>query len=158
MSRQVLPFFKELCRDEGFGVGEAVEMFMEAALQSKSVKFALDGAARLSESQKHADTIHLETKIADLKSLIEAGRIEFGEALMSGVYKEKEVMGAVDSILRILPRIEDKPVKTKLLKQLRRQCGMLGKRESSMLGKGVFLARCPRFCGRSLLALFSSVG
>lgn len=108
VDRHLLPSFKQLCQAEGFGIGEAVEGFMEAAVQARSVRVALDGAERLSEAQKLADLLYLKTRTADLKSLIGAGRIEFKEVVMSRVYREKEVVGAVDSILRVLPRIENK--------------------------------------------------
>ncbi len=113
IDRHVLPRFKELCKCEGFGPGEAVEGFMKAAVYSKSVKLALDGAIRLSEAQKSADIALLKSKLVRIRSLVDAGRIEMKTALPRIiVHAGVQVKREADAILNVLPRIED-PVLTK---------------------------------------------
>lgn len=108
VDRHLLPSFKQLCQAEGFGIGEAVEGFMEAAVQARSVKVALDGAERLSEAQKLTDMVFVKARISDLESLMEAGRTEMkNSGPLNRVWREEAVKEAVETVLRVLPRIED---------------------------------------------------
>jgi hypothetical protein len=115
-----LPSFKELCRSEGFGPGEAVEQFMKAAVHSKSVKLALDGAIRLSEAQKTADIALLKSKLSSVRSLVDAGRVEMQTAIFprTMVYTGGQVKREADAILNVLPRIEDPTIIKEALKHL----------------------------------------
>ncbi len=112
VDRRVLPLFKKLCRDEGFTLGRAVEEFMEASIEGGSVSVALNGAKKLTDSQRQADLRVAKSKVMDLRSLLETGRAEMRAFHpIAPVQREESVGQVVESLMRILPRINDERVR-----------------------------------------------
>ncbi len=108
VDEKLLPRFRELCRNEGFGMGEAIEKFVRVTVEGGSVKTALNGAARLTAAQKEADRATLRTMMLDLAGLIEAGRVEMkSHNPFATAHQTSFIRNIVDSMLGILPRIDD---------------------------------------------------
>ncbi len=108
VDEKLLAPFKELCEVEKFGMGEAVEKFIRAAVEGRSVKTALNGATRLTAAQKEADRTALRTMMIDLGGLVDAGRVEMkSHRPFATANQAISVKTIVDSMLRLLPRIDD---------------------------------------------------
>jgi len=104
----VLPAFKKLCFSENYSPGAAVERFMKAAVEAKSVAIALNGAAAFSVAQKEADRLALIRMITDIESRIESARIKLAKSdPFHQTFEEAGLKGVVDEVERVLPRIED---------------------------------------------------
>ncbi len=114
--------FKKLCHDEGLTLGRAVEEFMQASLESGGVNVALNGAKRITEAQRENDITMVKLKLADIESMMEAGRVEMNSpSLFHGVNKETSLTNSANIILGVLPRVEDPKLReraTSMLEQV----------------------------------------
>lgn len=107
VDRNVLPVFKDLCKAEGFGVGEAIEGFMKACVETKSVQLVIHGIAQVTDAQRTADLTRLKAEMSDLSSLVETSRQELKETHHS-VYHAGMVKEIAERVLRVVSRVDNK--------------------------------------------------
>lgn len=121
VDRRVLPLFKNLCHGEGSTLGRAVEEFMQASIEAGSVQVALAGARRLTEAQRRTDVSFVRLKMADVESMMESGRVDMGRgSLFHLVRNEDALLASANSILSVLPRINDSELSGKTTMLLER--------------------------------------
>ncbi len=113
VDKQLFPAFKELCRSEGYGTGQAVEEFIRVSVVAKSVRVALDGAAMQTKAQKETDAASLDKLLVDLDSMVEVARVELAKSdvFHPQVHREESLQTVMESVQRVLPRIEDGPTR-----------------------------------------------
>ncbi len=112
-SRDLWDRFKGFCQAQGYRANAALELLMTAALQSGSVKSAVDVLIVRSEEQRAVDRVMLRRELANLSSLTEAARLEF-DSLEKNHWMgtlpevERRLSPAVEEVLGVLPRVNDK--------------------------------------------------